>query len=56
MTRTINPASILARLKNLQRERYPNMPPNTMLQLYAQQGFLARLDASPYPGVRAGGL
>lgn len=48
MTRTTNPASVLARLKNLQRDRYPNMPPNTMLQLYAQQGFLARLDASPY--------
>lgn len=48
MTRTINPASVLARLKNLQRDHYPNIPPNTMLQLYAQQGFLARLDASPY--------
>ena len=48
MTRTINAGSILARLKNLQRDRYPNLPPNTMLQLYAQQGLLARLDASPY--------
>lgn len=48
MTRTTNPDSILARLKNLWRERYPNIPPNAMLQLYAQQGFLARLDASRY--------
>lgn len=48
MTRTTSPESILARLKNLRRERYPNIPPNAMLQLYAQQGFLARLDASRY--------
>jgi hypothetical protein len=41
-------ASLLARLKNLRRERYPNIPPNLMLLLYAQQGLLARLDASEY--------
>lgn len=46
MTKTINPESILARLKNLRRDHYPNIPPNAMLLLYAQQGFLARLDAS----------
>lgn len=48
MTRTINAESIRVRLQNLRRDHYPNIPPNTMLQLYAQQGFLARLDASPY--------
>lgn len=48
MTKTINPAGILDRLKHVRRTRYPNLPPNTMLLLYAQQGFLARLDASPY--------
>ena len=50
MTRTINPAGLLDRLKHLQRTQYPNVPPNTMLLLYAQQGLLARLDASPYAG------
>jgi predicted nucleotidyltransferase component of viral defense system len=43
-----NPASILARLRALGRTRYPNLPANAMLLLYAQQGLLARLDASPY--------
>ena len=48
MTRTINPAGVLDRLRHLQRTRYPNIPPNTMLLLYAQQGLLGRLDASSY--------
>jgi predicted nucleotidyltransferase component of viral defense system len=50
MTRTTepHPASILARLRHLGRTRYTNLPANTMLLLYAQQGLLARLDASPH--------
>ncbi|MGI8747611.1 MAG: nucleotidyl transferase AbiEii/AbiGii toxin family protein [Deinococcus sp.] len=48
MTRTTNPAGLLDRLKHLQRTRFPNIPPNTMLLLYAQQGLLGRLGASPY--------
>lgn len=48
MTRITNPAGILDRLKHLRRTRFPNIPPNTMLLLYAQQGLLGRLDASPY--------
>lgn len=48
MTRTINPAGLLDRLRHLQRTQYPNIPPNTMLLLYAQQGLLGRLDASSY--------
>lgn len=47
MTRTINPAGLLDRLKHLQRTRFPNVPPSAMLLLYAQQGLLARLDATP---------
>ena len=43
-------ASILARLRNLARTEYPNLPANLMLLLYAQQGLLARLDASPHAG------
>ena len=43
-----NPESILARLRNLARSSYPNLPLNLMLTLYAQQGLLARLEASPY--------
>jgi predicted nucleotidyltransferase component of viral defense system len=52
MTKTINtnPSSILAKLRNLARERYANLPANTMLLLYAQQGFLARLESSRYQG------
>lgn len=46
MTRITNPASVLDRLRHLQRTRFPDVPPNTMLLLYAQQGLLARLDAS----------
>ncbi|MFB9992669.1 nucleotidyl transferase AbiEii/AbiGii toxin family protein [Deinococcus oregonensis] len=50
MTKTTNlqPASVRARLQDLQRRLFPNIPPNQMLLLYAQQGFLARLDASEY--------
>ena len=48
MTRIINPAGILDRLKHLRRTRYPDVPANTMLLLYAQQGLLARLDASAF--------
>ena len=50
MTRTTDPSpvSILARLRHLGRTQYPNLPTNAMLLLYAQQGLLARLDASPY--------
>ncbi len=50
MTRTGNPAGLLDRLKHLRRLTYPSVPPNTMLLLYAQQGLLARLDASPHAG------
>lgn len=46
MTRITNPESIRQRLQNLQKKEYPNIPPNVMLLLYAQQGFLARIDAS----------
>ena len=48
MTKTINtsPSSILARLRNLAREHYANLPANMMLLLYAQQGLLARLESS----------
>ena len=50
MTKTINtnPISILAKLRNLARERYANLPANAMLLLYAQQGLLARLESSRY--------
>jgi len=50
MTKTTDTGSvsILARLRPLGRTQYPNLPANTMLLLYAQQGLLARLDASPY--------
>ncbi len=50
MTRTANSTAILDRLQHLRRTTYPNIPPNTMLLLYAQQGFLARLQASTYAG------
>ena len=50
MTRTGNPAGLLDRLKHLRRTTYPSVPPNSMLLLYAQQGLLARLDASPHAG------
>ena len=43
-------ASILARLRNLARTEYSNLPANLMLLLYEQQGLLARLDASPHAG------
>ncbi|HEX2863853.1 MAG TPA: nucleotidyl transferase AbiEii/AbiGii toxin family protein [Deinococcales bacterium] len=39
--------SVLARLRNLS-PRYPNVPRSSMLLLYAQQGLLARLQASPH--------
>ncbi|WP_420594326.1 nucleotidyl transferase AbiEii/AbiGii toxin family protein [Deinococcus sp.] len=39
-----NPVSLLARLRHLGRTVYPNLPANTMLLLYAQQGVLARLE------------
>lgn len=39
--------SLLARLRHLST-RYPNVPKSAMLLLYAQQGFLGRLDASPH--------
>ncbi len=50
MTKTTepNPASILARLRNLCRTDHPNLPANLMLLLYAQQGLLARLEISPH--------
>ncbi|BDP43785.1 hypothetical protein DAETH_37540 (plasmid) [Deinococcus aetherius] len=50
MTRTTDPSpiSILARPRHLGCTQYPNLPANAMLLLYAQQGLLARLDASPY--------
>lgn len=50
MTKTAdpNPESVLARLRNLARASYPNLPLNLMLTLYAQQGLLARLEASHY--------
>lgn len=41
-----SPESVLARLRNQARAR--GLPPQTMLLLYAQEGFLARLAASPY--------
>ena len=41
-------ASIRARLRNLGRSVYQNVPADTMLLLYAQQGFLGRLNASEY--------
>lgn len=49
MTRTTdpNPVSLLARLRHLGRTQYPNLPANTMLLLYAQQGLLARLERHP---------
>ncbi|WP_293914325.1 nucleotidyl transferase AbiEii/AbiGii toxin family protein [Deinococcus sp.] len=50
MTRTTepNPISLLARLRHLGQTAYPNLPANSMLLLYAQQGLLARLDLSDY--------
>jgi predicted nucleotidyltransferase component of viral defense system len=50
MTKTTeaNAASILAKLRNLARNQFPNLPANTMLLLYAQQGLLARLEGSSY--------
>ncbi|MGY2895545.1 nucleotidyl transferase AbiEii/AbiGii toxin family protein [Deinococcus sp. UYEF24] len=39
--------SILAKLRNVS-VTYPNVPKASMLLLYAQQGILGRLDASPY--------
>nr|WP_255639904.1 nucleotidyl transferase AbiEii/AbiGii toxin family protein [Deinococcus taeanensis] len=40
--------SIRARLKNLGKNVYMHHPSSSMLLLYTQQGFLARLMASPY--------
>ncbi|THF68021.1 nucleotidyl transferase AbiEii/AbiGii toxin family protein [Deinococcus sp. Arct2-2] len=53
----LTPQAILARLRNVART-YTNVPPNLMLLLYAQQGLLGRLDASPYADhfVLKGGL
>jgi Nucleotidyl transferase AbiEii toxin, Type IV TA system len=50
MTKTteLNPVSVLARLRHLGQTAYPNLPANSMLLLYAQQGLLARLDLSDY--------
>jgi predicted nucleotidyltransferase component of viral defense system len=48
MTKTANPISILAKLRNLARDQYSNLPANTMLLLYVQQGLLARLEKSPH--------
>lgn len=50
MTRTTDAEQmrVLARLRHLGRTRYPGLPAGSMLLLYAQQGLLARLDASPY--------
>ena len=48
MKRTADPsASLLARLRALSA-RFPNVPRASMLLLYAQQGFLGRLDASSH--------
>ncbi len=43
----MQPARVRARLQHLQRSQYPNISPHQML-LYAQQDFLAHLDASGY--------
>ncbi|WP_240738483.1 hypothetical protein [Deinococcus fonticola] len=45
MTKSADPSvSLLARLRNIARQQ--GLPVDTMLLLYTQQGFLARLDRS----------
>lgn len=47
MTKSADPSvSLLARLRNIARQQ--GLPVDTMLLLYTQQGFLARLDRSPH--------
>lgn len=47
MTKPVDPSmSLLARLRNVARQQH--LPVETMLLLYTQQGFLARLDRSPH--------